>query len=275
MKTKEDFYSWIEETLPIIVKHWIIDGKQLKQCGTVSSAIAAKANEDGFNAIVVSEPGHFVANIEVDEGYFRVDATHLQFNFKHGGCLRDYDKDDEEYIKMKELFQELKKDPMKAVDISFINENIKNEGVGYDKDSLLESFKHALTQRDLARDNPEKYKKWVDKGIASDVWIESYQDNSFRKIVLGTMLQEDPKSAGKHISDIVKYLLNRMPFDKKPFAIQKIKKKILELDVNEMGGKKSPMTASMGNSITLIKTILNGKSPSYIKSVLEQLVKNL
>lgn len=113
-----DVLEWIRETIPDLVLRYIVDPKELKQCGTMSQRIANKAIEDGLKADVVDSLGHITVHLENE---YIIDATHLQSEFPFHGSLRDFNYDErnsEEFVKMKKLFDELAKNPMKGVKIT-------------------------------------------------------------------------------------------------------------------------------------------------------------
>jgi hypothetical protein len=101
--------------------------------------------------------------------------------------------------------------------------------------------------------------------------------NSRRRLIkLGqAMLMDNTEDAGKGLAVIIRFLLKRIEFTKRPYVIYNLKQKIYNLNEYEMSGKKSPSTASIGQSITFIKTILNGKPPYYIRAVINEVIKNL
>lgn len=80
---------------------------------------------------------------------------------------------------------------------------------------------------------------------------------------------------GRHVADIVKFLLRKISYVNRYHSMLKLREKIWNLDEYQMASKKSPPTASLGQSITFIKTLLNGKDPGYIRGVLSEIVRNL
>ena len=84
-----------------------------------------------------------------------------------------------------------------------------------------------------------------------------------------------PEDAGRGIADIVKFLMKRISPEKRPKSLAKLRLKIWNMNENEISGKKTPSTASLGQSLTFIKTILNGHNPHYIREVLLNIVQNL
>ena len=85
----------------------------------------------------------------------------------------------------------------------------------------------------------------------------------------------EPETAGKGIADIVKFLMQRISSERKEKSFNKLRQKIWNLNEIEISSKKTPASASMGQSITFIKTILNGHNPVYVRKVLENIVRNL
>lgn len=85
----------------------------------------------------------------------------------------------------------------------------------------------------------------------------------------------DPGAAGKGIAQIVKFLMERISPASRNASFAKLRNKIWYLNEQEISSKKTPQSASMGQSITFIKTILNGHPPDYIRRVLENIVRNL
>lgn len=95
------------------------------------------------------------------------------------------------------------------------------------------------------------------------------------KLATAVIEMGSPEEAGKGIADIVRFLLRRINQDTRGEAAKKLRMKIWHLNENEISSKKTPSSASLGQSITFIKTILNGHEPSYIRNVLANIVRNL
>ncbi len=95
------------------------------------------------------------------------------------------------------------------------------------------------------------------------------------KLAAATIEMGTPETAGKGIADIVKFLLSRIAPVSRPDAYRSMREKILDLDPISISSKKTPASSSMGQSIMFIKTILIGHDSRYVKSVLENIAKNL
>jgi hypothetical protein len=82
-------------------------------------------------------------------------------------------------------------------------------------------------------------------------------------------------SVGKYLSDIVKFILNRLPIDKRPHAAQILKQKFGVMSENEIAGKNMPDAAIYGQAITFVKHVLFNQDANYVRQVLNSLSRNL
>jgi transcription termination factor NusB len=97
-----------------------------------------------------------------------------------------------------------------------------------------------------------------------------------RLLKLGqSVINSDIEITGKGIAEIIQFILRKVPYQKRPYAIMKIRQKIWNLDEYDIASKKSPDTASIGQAITFIKTLLNGRQPGYVRSVINEVVKRI
>lgn len=85
----------------------------------------------------------------------------------------------------------------------------------------------------------------------------------------------DAELVGKYLADIIRFTLNRISVGKRDIAIAKVRNKIHKLDEKALSNKNMPSSASMGQSITFVKTVLFNQKPSYIREVLNNINKNL
>lgn len=85
----------------------------------------------------------------------------------------------------------------------------------------------------------------------------------------------DPDSVGKYLSDIVKFILARLPAPKRPRAAQILKQKFAVLSENEIAGKNMPNAAVYGQAITFVKHVLFNQDATYVRNVLNSLSRNL
>jgi hypothetical protein len=81
--------------------------------------------------------------------------------------------------------------------------------------------------------------------------------------------------AGAYLANLVRFLLRRISAVNRPKSIENLRKKIYYLNEYQMAGKKVPPSSSMGQSLTLLKTILLEHNPKYIRNVLNSIVRHL
>lgn len=129
---------------------------------------------------------------------------------------------------------------------------IENELDNLEEASLLEAFQKTKIESNALKENEQLIK------IAFD------------SIELGS-----PEIAGKDIANVIKFLTKKIKPESRPESLRKLREKIWHLSETNMATKKTPSSASLGQSLTFIKTVLNGHSSDYIRKVLEHIVRNL
>ncbi len=85
----------------------------------------------------------------------------------------------------------------------------------------------------------------------------------------------DPIIAGKSLAEIIKFLMRRIPENKRGQAIGKMITKIRIMDSKDVATKKMMPYSSMGQSMSLLKNILAGYDSVYIRNVLDSIIRNL
>jgi hypothetical protein len=83
------------------------------------------------------------------------------------------------------------------------------------------------------------------------------------------------EDVGKYLSNIVKFIIAKVPQENRYKYIDKLRQKFYNLDVLELSNKDMPESSSMGQAITFIKTVLINHDPGYIKEVISYLVRYL
>ena len=142
--------------------------------------------------------------------------------------------------------------------------------------------------RKLNKENPEKVKKFMkhfkdsfDQAmeekinnpqnvalIQAKTSIASNKNERLVKLaqaMIGT--SRSPQEVGMSLGKIIKILMEKLPHDRKS-SLDNMRSQISKLDPKQISINVMPETAAYGQSITLIKTLLNGYSPDYIKQVL-------
>lgn len=80
---------------------------------------------------------------------------------------------------------------------------------------------------------------------------------------------------GRYLSDIVKFILNRVPTEKRSHAIQVLKQKFATMSESEISSKQLPQAAAYGQAITFVKHVLFNHDAHYIREVLNSLSRSL
>lgn len=83
------------------------------------------------------------------------------------------------------------------------------------------------------------------------------------------------EQVGKYLSDIVKFILARLPMEKRPHASEILKQKFAVMSENEIASKNMPNAAVYGQAITFVKHVLFNQDANYIRDVLNSLSRNL
>lgn len=96
--------------------------------------------------------------------------------------------------------------------------------------------------------------------------------NRMFKLATGVTDIGDPNSAGKTVASIIKFLLKKIDPMSRQMSMNKLREKIWHLNELDMASKKSPVSSCIGNSISFIKNLLNGRDPKYIREVLKYTV---
>lgn len=85
----------------------------------------------------------------------------------------------------------------------------------------------------------------------------------------------NPVEVGQYLANIVKFTLNRISPEKRPGALNTLKRKLYALSESEISSKNMPASSAMGQSITFVKHVLFNHDPHYIREVLNNLVRSL
>jgi len=86
---------------------------------------------------------------------------------------------------------------------------------------------------------------------------------------------DSPVYVAKELAKVISIMINRMSYEARPNSYRSVRNKLKDLNVIELSNKKTPGGAAIGVSISLIKNMLNGRDPYFIRSVLMNLTKYL
>jgi hypothetical protein len=98
-----------------------------------------------------------------------------------------------------------------------------------------------------------------------------------KKMVKNAAISElgDAAAVGAYLANIVKFTLQRISPEKRPGSLENLKNKLYSLNETEIASKKMPASSAIGQSITFVKHVLFNHNSTYIREVLNNLVRNL
>lgn len=85
----------------------------------------------------------------------------------------------------------------------------------------------------------------------------------------------DPVTAGRSIAFIIQFLLQRINPEQRVNIMENVKRKIMEINDGDLASKQVPPTTAIGQSINVVKNILIGYDPNYIRQILNYTVLSL
>lgn len=80
---------------------------------------------------------------------------------------------------------------------------------------------------------------------------------------------------GKYLANIVHFILNRVPLEKRPKAIEVLKQKFGIMNASEIASKNLPQAAAYGQAITFVKHVLFNQDATYVREALDSLSRSL
>lgn len=85
----------------------------------------------------------------------------------------------------------------------------------------------------------------------------------------------DPKYVAQQIKTIVHIMIAKMSLESQQKAHPNLRKKLKNLNIAEISSKETQGGSAIGASISLIKNILNGRDPYFIKMVIDELGRDI
>jgi bacterioferritin len=85
--------------------------------------------------------------------------------------------------------------------------------------------------------------------------------------------QDPVRRTAESLFKIIQFVMFRVPQKDKIRYMQRVRGKILRMPMGQMSGKHMPTAASIGQSIALVKNVLTGLNPFFIKNVAEELAR--
>ncbi|SRR5258708_3267155 len=213
----------------------------------------------------------FVNSCMIKVSYIRHIGNKWKVFSEKGKVLGTYNTKAEATTRLKqiELFKHMNKKKSASKDISYssimrkLREDNDKEAINKFQRTFKDSFDNALIS---GSEKPEDE--------ALEAAVNAITENSIEKAASAIDLG-DANAAGLYLSQLIKFLLKRISPGKRQKSIDNLKKKIYYLNEFEIGSKRVPASSSLGQSITLLKTILLEHSPQYIREVLNSIVRNM
>jgi hypothetical protein len=85
----------------------------------------------------------------------------------------------------------------------------------------------------------------------------------------------EPVQVGQEMAAVIGFILRSLPPEDRMAALANLKQRIATLNAAEISSKSAPPTATIGQSLTFVKTLLNGLPYNYIQTVLDSTLKSL
>jgi hypothetical protein len=99
-------------------------------------------------------------------------------------------------------------------------------------------------------------------------------DNSMQKAA-SAIEMGDPVYAGKYIAEIIKFLMRRISPERREKSLNGLRRKIYMLNETDIAQKKMPASSALGQAISLTKNLLMMHPSSYIREVINSIVRHL
>lgn len=98
-----------------------------------------------------------------------------------------------------------------------------------------------------------------------------------KKMVRNASVSElgDSRAVGAYLANIVTFILNRVPPDKRLLARDSLKQKFAVMSSDDIASKHLPDSAAIAQSITFVKHVLFNHDSNYVREVLNSLVNAL
>lgn len=160
-------------------------------------------------------------------------------------------------------------------------------------------FSYSAIMREMRKNAPkeqvrlflEMFKKEFDKAVKAKIqkpekvalqnslvkFNKKHKVKCKKKLVKNAAVSElgDANMVGKYLADIVKFIVSRIPLEKRQKSLDSLRKKFYTFNADEIALKDLPPTSGIGQSITFVKHVLFNQNPHYIRAVLNSLVGNL
>lgn len=108
LKSFNEFEKFLSKAVPILIKSYMVSGKAVKVCSSISPDFAEIAANNGFAVLTETVPGHYRNIFISDECPYVIDLSYIQFTCGYTGYNQE---------KLFETLKEIYNDPFKAIKI--------------------------------------------------------------------------------------------------------------------------------------------------------------
>ena len=201
----------------------------------------------------------------------------------------EYEKKiDKNKLKKNLLYLKTKKLDKQSFDfVNFIFRKIaESENISYEKLFMKDMFDISISTEtrameiinDLCVYFSSKIKEIIESGVEKEEAKKqayAYVKQKYPIKKNAQVNERDPKFVAKYIAGIILIMISKFSMKSRLNARSNIRRRVSLMNIQEMSNKKTPAGASIGTSIALVKNILNGKDPYFIKTVIDEIQKNI
>jgi hypothetical protein len=132
---------------------------------------------------------------------------------------------------------------------------------------ILENLDDHPFKNDLTDSQKEEIGKYDEYEVLGLEKLSIRRDDLIKEV-------EDPtKKTADSLYKIIQFLLYRVPQKDKRKFISRVKGKVIKMSPQDLGSKKMPPSAVIGQAVSISKNILSGLNPVFVRKVLEELIK--
>lgn len=210
-------------------------------------------------------------------------------NYGNRGYIINFSETDPSIVKEEDLedfYPELK-EKLKAISSSkdiynFIMLKIAStQSADYSKslNELISVIKKSdiLDSENLIENLILKYNDYISKNVQPSIAFSNIKSIADKYLQLNkkAQMEANPPYVGAQLANIIKIMLSSISIASRPKSYANLRQKINQLNISEMSQKVNKGGAPIGVSISLVKNLLNGKSPHFIAAVLRELNRRI
>jgi len=139
-------------------------------------------------------------------------------------------------------------------------------------DAFMETYKRAFEEALLNKENdPELH------ALLQAVLAVGYLKKAAKidKIAQTAVEMGNPQLAGRVVANVINFLMQKVPKNQRFQSLNTLRNTLLNLSVGEISSKKSPPSSALGQSVALVKNMLGGHNPDYVRQVIQEAIRYL